>query len=216
MSFVLIFSRCADQKIFLSSKDAYLCEEPPNLKAKIFAPGLVSTSGNLEIGCCFSPDGKEFYFSRTEGLHPGGNTFIYVTKYKDGNWTLPAIANFSGTNRDFEPHITLDNKQMFFNRFSRNDTTVLNAIYIRKGKNWRAPKFFRPGMFISSTNQGTIYYTDLSNGIVTSKFVNGVYSDAEKVIGDINSGFMDAHPCISPDESFLIFDSRREGDHTQS
>ncbi len=217
--FLETFFGCGNQTDFLELKDAYLGEEPPDITPKIFAPGIISTQENLEIGCCFSPDGKEFYFSRTEGLSPNGNTFIYVTKYKDGDWTKPEITSFSGTHVDFEPCITLDNKQMFFNRFSRSDTTVLNGIYImkRKAENWEEPHFFRPGMCLTSSKLRTVYYTDLSRGlIVCSKFVNGEYSDPEKVYGDINSGFMDAHPCISADESFLIFDSRREGDHTQS
>jgi Tol biopolymer transport system component len=32
-------------------------------------------------------------------------------------------------------------------------------------------------------------------------------------VGDVNSPYEDWHPCIAPDESYIIFDSNRPGSH---
>ena len=87
-------------------KGPYLGQKPPGLKTKVFAPGMVSTYGNHEFCCRFSPDGKEFYFNR-------GMT-IMVCRWETDGWTAPEPVKFTGRYRSHEPHITTDNKQLFY------------------------------------------------------------------------------------------------------
>ena len=71
-------------------------------------------------------------------------------------------------------------------------------------------------MFATASNNGTLYYTDVSRGmdkcdIVKSRYVNGQYMEKEALKGSLNSTFKDAHPSVAPDESYIIFDSIRPG-----
>ncbi len=58
---------------------------------------------------------------------------------------------------------------------------------------------------------GTIYVNDLSQwgAICRVHPTDGGLSEPEPVGGGVNPG---AHPAVSPDESFLVFDSERGGD----
>ena len=43
----------------------YLGQKPPGTDPEVFAPGIVSTDDHIEMGCAWTPDGKEFYFDRS-------------------------------------------------------------------------------------------------------------------------------------------------------
>jgi Tol biopolymer transport system component len=70
-------------------------------------------------------------------------------------------------------------------------------------------------MYVTSAKNRTIYYTirlDSENwGIVKACYVNGQYTKPQLLGGGVNSPYFDAHPCIAPDETFIIFDSKRPG-----
>ena len=70
----------------------YLGQETPGMKPEIFAPGLVSTKDHKEFSCTFSPDGKEFYFSRDD--------HIMVCRLEKGRWTAPEPASFDSEHMD--------------------------------------------------------------------------------------------------------------------
>ncbi len=59
---ILILLSCStNEKKHNTYTTPYLGEEPPGLKSKIFAPGIISTNFN-ERSLVFSPDGKELFF----------------------------------------------------------------------------------------------------------------------------------------------------------
>jgi len=69
-------------------------------------------------------------------------------------------------------------------------------------------------MHISSTNDGTIYTTDISQGpgserIAVSRTVNGQYRTLERLGPPVNGDAQTMHPYIAPDESYMIFTSRK-------
>jgi hypothetical protein len=72
-------------------------------------------------------------------------------------------------------------------------------------------------MYATSTLEGALYYTEESEppdygAIVRRGLTEDGYGEPELVGGGINSEFPDAHPFITPDESFLLFDSYRQPD----
>jgi hypothetical protein len=80
---------------------------------------------------------------------------------------------------------------------------------------------FNPGkaMYISVASSGTVYTTDLTKGfanesIARAKFLDGRYGDYETIGPPVSIGKSDMYPNIAPDESYLIFSSKRidEGD----
>ena len=196
-------------------KGSYLGQKPPGLKKEIFAQGIVSTKGGHEFSCTFSADGKEFYFNR-------GMT-IMVCRWEKEGWTAPEPAPFNGDFRNHEPHITADNKTLYFGSMRPNPERpeMENPYGIwkveRTEKGWGEPSYVGYGMYVTTTKGGIIYITDIDyedgkkQGIARTKLVNGRFGPFEKQRGGVLSpalGRMSGrHPCIAPDESFLIFDS---------
>ncbi len=180
----------------------YLGQEPPGLRPEVFAPGLVSTRGNLEYACTISPAGDEIYFNR--------GTQIMVSRLGEAGWTVPEPAPFTLEYGGYEAHITHDGRRLWFGRGP--EIWVME----RSGDGWGKAERFGPGMFATTTRDGTVYFTDISGeedpGVIRRSRLAGVrYGAPELVGGGVNSPFIDAHPCVAPDESFLIFDSFRPG-----
>jgi hypothetical protein len=196
----------------------YLGQKPPGMKPEIFAPGIISIDGSLEAGCTFTPNLKEFYFVRGKSMKH--KPAIMVCREEKGVWTIPEVAPFSGVYFDFEPNITPDGTKMFFMRFDRSDNGIQRGLWVmeRVGDGWGEPRFHTPGMYATATIDGTLYYTspDEDEGVVRSRFVQGRYLGPEVVGGGVNSPKPGAHPCISPDESFIVFDSRRPDEESRS
>jgi glyoxylase-like metal-dependent hydrolase (beta-lactamase superfamily II) len=197
---------------------AYLGQTPPGSTPEVFAPGVVSTQGNFEFSCTFSPDGKEFYFTRRRDA--GGLNTIMVCRWTEAGWTAPEPIPNIGRIWNNEPHITANGKKLYFGSFRPlpGETQPDYGIWMveRTAEGWSEPKYHGPGMFVTSTNEGTLYFTDVSpetpdQGIVRTRLVNGQYAEQEVLMGAVNSPTPAAHACIAPDESFIIFDATRPG-----
>ncbi len=196
-------------------KGPYLGQKPPGVEGEIFAQGIVSTKGGHEFSCTFSADGREFYFNR-------GMT-IMVCRWKDEGWTAPEPASFNGDFRNHEPHITADNRTLYFGSMRPNperpDMEDPYGIWkVERTENgWGEPGYAGYGMYVTTTRDGSIYITDIDyedgtkHGIARTKLVSDRLGPFERQKGGVLSpapGRMSGrHPCIAPDESFLIFDS---------
>jgi hypothetical protein len=87
----------------------------------------------------------------------------------------------------------------------------------RTEKGWGEPSYVGYGMYVTTTKNGIIYVTDndyedwKKYGIARTKLVNGWFGPFERQKGGVASpapGRMaGSHPCIAPDENFIIFDS---------
>ena len=83
----------------------------PLPNATLFAPGIIST-GDYESHPTFTPDGREIYFLK---MAPNFSRWtIFVSRYKDGGWSQPEVAPFSGQFQDADPYITADEKHFYF------------------------------------------------------------------------------------------------------
>ena len=199
----------------------YLGQKPAGTTPEVFAPGIISTESH-EFSCCFSPDGKEFYFTRR---HPEINvTVVMVSKLVDGVWTKPDIAPFVKKSFSFEPWVTPDNLRLYFQsgkKIPGQPGPPMNVLYVdREGDGWSIAKNpgapFNPAkaMHISSTSEGTLYTTDISSGpgsecLAIIRKVNGEYLKLEKLGLPFNKEKQSMHPYISPDESYIIYCVRR-------
>ena len=196
--------------------EAYFGEEPPGLTPKLFAPGLISTHGHFEFACTFSPDGKEFYFTRRADER--GNNVIMVSTWKEDGWTAPDTAEFSKYGGDHEPHISPDGKKLYFGTTrvkSGEDSPSYGIWGMNKSETgWSKPVFTADGMYASATLDGSIYVTDISGqtegGIIKlSRKVDG-FQEPVRLGGGVNSPENGIHPFIAPDESFILFDCHRK------
>jgi Tol biopolymer transport system component len=209
-------------------KGPYLGQKPPGTAPEVFAPGFVSTSAH-EFSCSFTPDGKEFYFARRD---PDLNyPVVMATKLLDGKWTKPGIVPFVEGGMSFEPIVTPDGGRLYFmsgKPVPGQAGPPMNIFYVdREGDGWSAAKNagapFNPAkaMFVSSTSDGTIYTTDISGGpgserIAVARKVDGQYRTIERMGPPVNAGTQSMYPCIAPDGSYLVFNSRRPGEKIQS
>lgn len=200
-----------DSSVFTGS---YLGQEPPRKTPVMFAPGLVSTRVNTDFSSSFSPDGSEFYFSRRK---TGGSNQIMVSKIANNIWSKPVRVSFIKHHDASEAHISPDGKYIFFG--SREMETSNSTVWfsVRKDSLWGVPKKLGEDMMyatISLKNQ--LYYTDKSGGniskalLFTAKFIEEELIEIIEVSIPNESGMGRAHPYISPDESFLIFDQMGE------
>ena len=219
------FNASKNQTDFSKIKGPYLGQTPPGKKAEIFAPGIISTGFN-EQGVSFTEDGKELYF-RILGPPHGA---VFFLEEKDGRWTKPKIAPFLG-NYDAKCSLSPDGNKIVFStsKPKSKDGKPLDhwEIWIteRSGDGWSEPvniglKSDYDVACPSITNSGNIYYYSESipggigcGDIYMSVYENGNYSEPVNLGNPVNTEFWENDPYISPDESYLIFQSDREGDH---
>lgn len=199
--------------IFLMTVDmgvngsAYLGQTPPGLTPQVFAPGIVSISSAVDYGITFSVDGTELYFTRR--MNDTTRQNIYEMHLTDGVWSDPAPVAFSAEFDAHEPHLTADNKVLYFGWFRPPPEGVKSTMDAgiwavdRTENGWSAPRYVGEGMFVSSEQNGQIYVTNFSAG-GTPRLSQATLTDGRftnwKVIAD------GVHPAIAPDGSYLVFD----------
>jgi len=207
--------------------DKYLVDEKPDLQAVLFAPDIIST-GKYELNAVFSPDFSEFYFSIRL---LSGQIIIMCMNKKDGNWTEPEVASFSGKYSDADPFITNDNNWLYFiskrpidpSHSTKNDYDIWRVK--RSDDGWGKPERLDttinsefPELYPSLTRSGNLYFSsgrDNASGgrdIFRSEWNGNEFLPAKRLEGAIND-YREGDIFISPDEDYLIYNSngRNEG-----
>ncbi|WP_394748917.1 TolB-like translocation protein [Spongiimicrobium salis] len=191
-----------------SLEDRYFGEKPPNLVPKLFDPKIVSPEGKFESGT-FSPDMKEFYFTRKNGKYKKRTFFII--RYENNGWGQESETDIRW------PQFSVDGNTMYVGKEYREKTDT----------GWSEPKslggFLKEQAHgISVSSNGTYYFPffkkeDNGHGnLGYSRLINGKYENPIKMGAEINTGEYIAHPYIAPDESYLMWDVEREDGYGQS
>lgn len=185
----------------------YLGEEPPGLVPKLFAPGIISTSGHYEMDLSFTRDGKECYVGR-DGQW-------LVSRLTEDGWTAPENAPFRFEQFGPMALTTVDEQRMILSGPGGL------AVSYRTANGWTEPEVFMRGMGKSITNDGTVYTSWIHEPsgewrLYRSQYREGRYSDPEEIALSIYSepnevlkGMAATHPQVAPDESYIIFESRQ-------
>jgi len=86
-----------------------------NVNIQKFEPGIVSTEF-VEYSSSFSRDGQEVFFARSTGKWGKGKmkSVIYYSQYANGEWSSPKVVPFSGNYDDSGPHLSNDDKTLYF------------------------------------------------------------------------------------------------------
>ncbi len=186
----------AKKKNLLSLEDdLYYGQKPPGSTPQDLIPDVFLTEG-WELGAGFTPSMDEFYFT-TNGSSPFS----------------PAVVVFRKENRTW--------KQYKFNA-TGSDTLYTKDKYIeRTNTGWSAIKSLGPEfeairiMRLTASLKGTLIMDEVGtngNGVLRlSRIVNGRREAPQPLGPEINTGKWTAHPFIAPDDSYIIWDSEREG-----
>ena len=186
----------------------YLGQKLPGIEQITFAPGIISTPENNEFCASFSSDGKEFYFNR--------GMIIMVCRLEKDGWTSPYPASFNGDYRNHEAHLAFDNTLLFFGS-SRPPQPYGLWLTKRTEQGWSEPHRLADGMYLTSSENGNIYYgMESAEGsfIVKTRLIDGrllepIVQNIKFADPGIRQTFI-FHPAIAPDESYIIFDNNYE------
>ena len=158
---------------------------------------------------------------------------IYYMKEVGGKWTEPKVASFLG-NYDAKCALSPDGNKMVFSCGMPYDKKGKSLDHweiwmVERSENgWSEPVNMGPPMNSKEyssvcptiANSGNIYFYSptkpgsLGEGdIWMSEFKNGKYSDPVNLNTPINTKYWENDPFIDPDESYIIFQSDRDGDH---
>ena len=194
----------------------YLGQNPPGKEAELFAPGIVSDGLNNR-DMAMTPDGSEIYYA--VNMRNFDISTILTIHWTGQSWSNPEVASFA-TDKDFkylEPAISPDGSKFYFVSSSR-DGKISNDIWVmdRQAGGWGKPEKLGGNIntavsetFPSLTNDGTLYFSRSSDNpqiehIYRSRWVNGQYTEAEKLPDNVNCGQTQFNAFVAPDESYLI------------
>ena len=192
----------------------YFGEKLPDTVPKLFAPHIFKYT-DYHSCLSFSANGKQVFFSRlkTSGEYVG----VQTMKYKNGKWTESEF--IQGTEKSFSPFISTDGERLFIAK--ENSLFVL----YRENETWSNPQKLPDFINFQKRQDGlyeaasrSVYFTTMfgkTDGIFYSEFVNGEYQKPIKIKTgfDTNAG---GYSYISPDESYMIFQSRARGGYGAS
>jgi len=203
LTFVAVSGSSLAGDDFQVLKGPYLGQTPPGLTPEVFAPNIISTKG-WEVSGVFGPDMKEFYYIR-ENAETKKQELVLV-EYKDNRWNEKAVSPRRGT-----PTFSPDGMTMHLGgRYKERSDGGWSEI-----KSLGSPFEEIEIMRLTSSSKGTYTFDEIGMpggvGIIRySQLVDGKREEPKSFGKEINTGTFNAHPYIAPDESYIIWDGRRE------
>ena len=214
LSFCLTVNLTAEEgqkASFPELKGPFLGQPAPGKKAAVFAPGIISVEGRYEFAVSFSPGGNEMIYTSAD---PKTNAYrIMFTKISEGKWSAPVEMNLSRGERkeEMEGFFTPDGSHIYFAPYNEGMDVRIWAVK-REGSGWSKPRELdypvndAPAFYPTVSATGNLYYSNIKERkIYRASPVEGQYKTTEPA--GVESGL---HGFIAPDESFILFDARRE------
>ncbi len=189
----------------------YFGQKTPGTTAEIFAPDIINTAENREVEGMFTADMKAFYFiKRPLGTESKSNVLTAV-EYKNNQWQESVIKQ--GVS---EPSISPDGNTIYFAKEYMERTNSGWSELKSLGEPFKNIDIMR----LSAASNGTYYFDTftpkLDAPLRYSRLIDGNYEQPKSLGPQFAIGTYNAHPFIAPDESYIIWDSRREGGYGSS
>lgn len=219
---LIIFYLGFNQNVFSQVINYSGFQLPPKDSAIWFAPGLISKLDRYERVVTFDPNGSELFFSVVEKQWLGQK--ILSSKFVDGIWQEPEIAEFSKDYNCTEPFISPDGNKLFF--ISNQppgggwDYDIWMTQKTKTG--WSSPVRLNDNVntktgewhpAVSAT--GDLYFaTQKEDGfgkadIYFSAFIDNYYTKSQNIGEIINTEYNEWDPYVNPGGDLLIFKSDR-------
>ncbi|WP_374948155.1 TolB family protein [Mucilaginibacter sp.] len=181
--------------------------------------------GDYESHPAFTPTGDTLYFIKLS--NDLKISAICVSYHRNGGWTKPIIAPFSGKYMDADPFVSKDGRSLYFmsNRPEPpaempKDNTDIWRVALAGGSAGQLthldPPINSPAdeYYPTLADNGDMYFgstrTDSNRGgsdIYASRYINGHYQLPENLGDAINSSGNEFEAFIAPDQSYLIFNA---------
>jgi len=191
----------------------------PAANIELIGEGTVSSDQD-EFGAMPDKNWTTLYFNRSIPAHY--HYVLYVSRFRNGTWSMPETLPFSGQYRDSDPVLSADGRTLYFvsdrpaeglepNRFhawsaDRTETGWTNLRPLRGPVNEKGNT-----EFVSFAANGNLYFTSDRSGssfdVYRCRLVNGQYQAAENLGPDVNDGRYTIEAFVAPDESFLLLGS---------
>ena len=190
------------ERAFPPLKGPLMGQTPPGMVAEPFAPGVISTEG-WELEGVFAPGMNEFYFTT-----------------KDAEEARGYIIGFRRVDDVWQKYIQLPRRGEIVFSADGNRMHMAKGYRDRLGDGWSELQSMGPMfdhgnlgiMRLSPSQRGTYVMDDyLTDVIRISEVIDGERQVPVAMSEIVNTGKWTAHPYIAPDESYLIWDSEREG-----
>jgi hypothetical protein len=188
----------------------YLNETHPGNTPLLFGSGTVSVKNENTHSVSFYPDGKSLFFSR----YPERKSYS-MSCTKDV-WSNPVEAFYDGK----ETSISSNGDQLYY---YKNGGDIFGRTKSVNGwsEEWSVGTAINTKdveYYPSITNDGTLFFSRNGNWaqgrIQYSSLTNGQYSSPVDIGLPVNVGGA-LHAYISPDKSYMLFNSPRKGSFTQ-
>ncbi len=191
-----------------------LAAAAPNPVPRLFALGVVSTR-DYERDAALTPDGRTVYFTkRTMWSYFSA---ICVSHLKNGAWSEPEVAPFSGRYRDATPFVTPDGAHLYFASLRPVDGAPRRDydlwVVDRVPSGWSEPRHLDapvngPGNQLSPslTRGGALYFVSDADGPhVMRSSPQGSGWLPPTMAGDSNqAGTAEVGAVVDPGERFLV------------
>ncbi|WP_444884386.1 hypothetical protein [Microbulbifer sp. PSTR4-B] len=182
----------------------YLGQKPPGLTPQLFAPK--PSKEYRDWGGYFTPDMKEYYVTRR--YHQSGKSSKVVFKLENNRWHESEVA-WGGS-------ISPDGQTMYARNQYRERTANGWSELKSLGSQFEDIRIMR----LTASAKGTFVFDEVGqngDGILRySRLLDGKRETPKPFGHQINTGKWTAHPFIAPDESYIIWDSEREGGYGDS
>ncbi|MCP3097424.1 hypothetical protein LZ198_00900 [Myxococcus sp. K15C18031901] len=194
---------------------------------EVFAPGFVSLPDQEEYRIAFTPDGRTAYWGVSLDFFPiSRQSTIVFSEFRDGRWSEPRVAPFSGVHSDIDPFISPDGRRLYFSSIRPVDGVAREDVELwvverRRDGGWGTPRHLGAAvnssadeLYPSVDAAGTLYFgSDRDGGYggwdLYRAFLrpDGSYGPAENLGPAINTEYWEFNPHVLPDGDTLLFAS---------
>jgi len=206
---------------FPALKGPYLGQKPPGTTPEVFGPGIISVDENFEHSAAvFSPDGSEVFWCTNVDMYTErgrqGMLRLYYMKMVDGGWTAPQPAPFTDVRAE-RPVFSPDGSSLYFeaNSESNREDDVDIFVVRRTGDGWSEPEPVSPLVNTPAverlycvTSDGSMYFSRnlmrSDEEVLVSRFVNGAFTEPEKLGEAYDSEAPELAIVFGPDEEYML------------
>ena len=194
-----ISDKSDSQDKFPVLESPYIGQKLPGFTPEVFASGIVSKEHRDWTGR-FTPDIKEYYFGRYNNISKKSSKVLF--KFENNRWLETELEPRMGGSISPDGKIMHSGNQ--YRQRTDNGWSELKSL---------GSQFEDIGiMVLTVSSQGTYVFDDYkTDKLRYSRLTHGNRQTPKAFGKEINSGKWTAHPFIAPDESYIIWDSEREG-----